>query len=63
MSEDHEARITRNEEDIQKIDGHNIPELWKAIDDIKKAMTYRLPLWAVGVFGVMCSAITWLARN
>ncbi len=47
-----DARITRNEKDIQG--------LWKAIDEIKKAMTYRLPLWAVGVFGIMCSAMTWM---
>ncbi len=48
---DNEARIKRNEDDIQK--------LWKVTDEIKKAMTYRLPLWAVGVFGIMCSALTW----
>ncbi len=47
---DNESRIGRNEEDIQS--------LWKAVEDIKKAMTYRLPLWSVGVFGLMCSALT-----
>ena len=50
MAEDHESRITRNASDIK--------DLRISIDDIKKAMTYRLPLWAVGVFGLMCSALT-----
>ncbi len=47
---DNESRIKRNEEDIQ--------DIWKTLDEIKKAMTYRLPLWSVGVFGLMCSALT-----
>ena len=45
-----EARIKRNEDDIQ--------DVWKAVDDIKRAMTYRLPLWAVGVWGLMCASLT-----
>ncbi len=52
MADDHDSRIKRNAEDIKV--------LWNAIDEIKKAMTYRLPLWAVGVFGIMCSAMTWM---
>ncbi len=47
---DNESRIKRNESDIQ--------DIWKTLDEIKKAMTYRLPLWSVGVFGAMCSALT-----
>ncbi len=47
---EHEARIKRNEEDIQ--------DIWRTLEEIKKAMTYRLPLWAVGVFGMLCSALT-----
>lgn len=46
-----EARIKRNEEDIQ--------DLWKMVEGIKSAITYRLPLWAVGVFGAMSSALTY----
>ncbi len=62
-SEDHEARITRNEEDIQKIDtdgkvAHT--EIWQAIDTFNKALAYRLPLWATFLIAALSSTCTGL---
>jgi len=47
-----EARITRNEKDIQ--------DMWKVLDELKKAMTYRLPLWATFVIAGLSSVSTGL---
>ena len=44
-----ESRIKRNEDDIQS--------LWDAIDDIKTALQYRLPLWATAVISLLTGAV------
>ena len=49
-SSEHEARISRNEQDIQ--------DLWKNVDGIKKALTYRLPLWCTFLLMALSSALT-----
>ena len=51
IDHDHLVEVTKD----------NKNELWTAIDELKQAMTYRLPLYAVGIFGILCSAITLLA--
>ncbi len=57
------TRISRNEEDIVKIekegkDGRT--ELWTAMDDLKKVIMYRLPLWATFLIAALSSACTGL---
>ena len=47
-----EARIARNEEDIQ--------DMWKILTEIKEAMNYRLPLWATFLIAGLSSACTGL---
>ena len=47
-----EARITRNANDIQ--------DLWKILEDLKAAMSYRLPLWATFLIAGLSSACTGL---
>ena len=46
---DNESRIKRNEDDIQS--------LWDAIDGIKTALQYRLPLWATAVISLLTGAV------
>lgn len=48
----HEARIKRNELDIKS--------LWAAVDEIKKLMVYRLPLWAVFLIASLTGICGWL---
>ncbi len=50
MTADHEARITRNEEDIQG--------LCKGVDELKKALAYRPPLWCTFLMMALSSALT-----
>ncbi len=52
MPNDHEARISRNEKDIKS--------LWEAVDEIKKLMVYRLPLWAVALISALTGICGWL---
>ena len=47
-----EARITRNEEDIQ--------DMWKVLSNLKDIMNYRLPLWATFLIAGLSSACTGL---
>ena len=59
--EDHEARIVRNKDDIAKLDKEakeSRAELWLAIDDIKKALAYRPPLWCTFLLMALSSALT-----
>ena len=53
-----ESRIARNEQDIKHIDEVRIPELWKTMDEIKKALAYRVPLWATFLIAGLSSALT-----
>lgn len=46
---DNESRIKRNEDDIQS--------LMDAVDDIKEALQYRLPLWATGIISLLTGAV------
>ena len=46
---EHNTKIERNADDIQ--------ELWSAIDDIKKALQYRLPLWATFLISLLTGAV------
>ncbi len=46
----HEARIARNENDIQ--------DLWHNLEKIKTALNYRLPLWATFLIAALSSALT-----
>ncbi len=48
------VRIERNEEDIK--------ELWSAVNEIKKMMVYRLPLWAVFIMSALTGLCGWLLR-
>ena len=54
MTNDHEARIARNEEVIQ--------DLWKAVEEIKSAMLYRLPLWATIIISFLTMLVGWLGH-
>ena len=59
MSDEHNVRITRNEEDIEKLDqegktGRN--KLWQAIDKIKN----RPPLWCTFLLVGLSSTLTGL---
>ncbi len=56
----HEARISRNQDDIKHLDDVRIPELWSSIDEIKKALAYRLPLWCTFLLMGLSSALTGL---
>lgn len=61
IMEDHDTRIARNKEDIAKLDQEakeSRTELWQTIDDIKKALAYRLPLWATFLLMALSSALT-----
>ena len=49
-SNDHSARITRNEKDIQ--------DLWKITEEIRKIMAYRPPLWCTFALMALSSALT-----
>ncbi len=49
-----EAKIDRNEKDIK--------ELWAAVDEIKKMMMYRLPLWATTLIAILTGACGFLLR-
>ncbi len=63
MADEHESRIARNERDISQLDKeHNKDkdDLWSAIDEIKKALNYRLPLWATFLIAALSSACTGL---
>lgn len=58
-----EARIARNETDIHEITKdhkEDKSELWLAIDNIKTAMNYRLPLWATFLIAALASTSTGL---
>lgn len=58
-----EARIKRNQGDIQEmVKDHKADksELWAAIDSLKTAMNYRLPLWATFLIAFLSSACTGL---
>ncbi len=55
MPNDHEARINRNEKDIKS--------LWEAVDEIKKLMVYRLPLWAVALISLLTGLVGWLLNK
>lgn len=46
------ARVKRNEEDIQN--------LWQAVDEIKRILAYRLPLWAVFLMSGLTGVCGWL---
>ena len=46
---EHEARIKRNEDDIQ--------DLWSSIESIKTALQYRLPLWATFLISGLSAAL------
>jgi len=50
MAEDHEARIARNEKDIQ--------DLWKILETLKDTINYRLPLWATFLIAALSSGLT-----
>ena len=50
-----EDRIGRNELDIKA--------LWQAMDDIKKAMTYRLPLWATMFIAALSACLGYFVKN
>ncbi|KKK55069.1 hypothetical protein LCGC14_3078290 [marine sediment metagenome] len=50
MSEAHEARISRNEEDIQ--------DIWKVVEDIKKVLAARPPLWCTFLLMALSSGLT-----
>lgn len=54
MTEDHESRIERNEKDIKA--------LWDAVDEIKKMMMYRLPLWATSLIAVLTGVCGFLLK-
>lgn len=49
---DHNSRIARNEKDIQ--------DLWSNLENVKKALNYRLPLWATFLIAGLSSACTGL---
>jgi len=49
---DHEARISRNEKDIQ--------DLWAILEQLKSAINYRLPLWATFLIAALSSTCTGL---
>ena len=49
---EHDARISRNEEDIQ--------DMWKILSELKDAINYRLPLWATFLIAGLSSACTGL---
>lgn len=51
---DSNARIERNEKDIKS--------LWDAVDEIKKMMMYRLPLWATTLIAVLTGVCGFLLR-
>ncbi len=50
-----EGRIRRNEKDIKT--------LWEAVDEIKKLMVYRLPLWAVALISALTGLVGWLLNK
>jgi len=51
---DNVARIERNEKDIKA--------LWGAMDEIKKMMMYRLPLWATTLIAFLTGVCGFLLR-
>jgi len=51
---DNESRIERNEKDIKA--------LWDAVDEIKKMMMYRLPLWASAAMAALTGICGFLLR-
>lgn len=51
---DSESRIDRNEKDIKA--------LWEAVDEIKKMMMYRLPLWATTLIAFLTGVCGFLLR-
>lgn len=48
-------RVARNEIDIKT--------MWNAIDEIKKAMTYRLPLWATMFIAALSACLGFFVKN
>ena len=62
-SSSEKTRISRNEEDIAKIEKEGKDgraELWTAMDKLKTVIMYRLPLWATFLIAALSSACTGL---
>ncbi len=48
-------RVSRNEVDIK--------DIWQAVNEIKKAMTYRLPLWATMFIAALAGCLGYFVKN
>ena len=39
------------------------PDLWSAINSIRTAMSYRLPIWATAIIALQSGLIGWLLNK